>query len=106
MEFKNGKIHSSDKDKIKLKAIEGGFIVLHKVISKYKNVTFEEIFSLKKSYVLVYNIEKNPAHTIHDHLYSTGARFGLSIYEGTFFYRVKTVSPEVFSQIIKEEKDE
>lgn len=106
VEFKNGKIHSSDKDKIKLKAIEGGFIVFHKVISKYKNVTFEEIFKLKKSYVLVYNIEKKPAHYIHDHINSKDIRFGLAIYEGTFFHSVRTVSPEEFSQIIKAEKYE
>jgi hypothetical protein len=104
VEFKNGQIHSKDKDIIKLKAIEGGFIVMHKIISRYKEVNFEDIFKLKKSYVLVYNTKEKTRYSLHDHVYSKTARFGLSIYEGTFFFMVKTVSPQVFSKLINLEK--
>jgi hypothetical protein len=106
VEFKNGEIHSKDKDIIKLKAVEGGFIVLHKIISRYKETNFDDIYKLNKSYVLVYNTKENTRYSLHHHVYSKTARFGLSIYEGTFFSRVRTVSPVVFSQLLHREKIE
>lgn len=104
VEFKNGKIHSSDRVNIKLKALEGSFIVLHKIISNFRDIEPEDICKLKKSYILVYNEAKNPRRFIHDHLFSKGARFGLSLYQGMFFVKVKTVPPEVFSRIIRQEE--
>ena len=99
VEFKNGKITSKDKDKIKLKAIEGCFIILHKIISSYKkNVGFIDIVKLKKSYIVVYNTEKNTRERIRDRKYSNIARFRLENYRGTFFYEVTTLSKGVFIQ--------
>ncbi len=105
VEFKNGKIHSKDKDQIKVKAIEGCFLVLHELISKYgeQDVDFTEIINLKKSYVLVYNEDKNPSRSLRDTLYSREARFGLSAYEKTFFSRVRTLSPGIFCKLLNRE---
>ncbi len=56
VEFKNGKINDKVRDNIKVKAIEGGIIIMYKIISKYiKDVTFLDTVKLKKSYYLVYN---------------------------------------------------
>ncbi|HLP49132.1 MAG TPA: hypothetical protein VK186_20440 [Candidatus Deferrimicrobium sp.] len=107
VEFKNGKITAREKDRIKLKAVEGGNIVLHHIVSQEKNgLHFLDTMGLKKSYVLVYNPGKNPFNEIHDRVYGQIARFGLHIYEGTFFNKVKTISAEAFSQWLgREEKD-
>jgi uncharacterized cupin superfamily protein len=55
---------------------------------------------------VVYNTKENTRYALHHHVYSKTARFGLSIYEGTFFFRIRTVSPGVFSQLIHREKIE
>lgn len=106
VEFKNGEIHSKDKNIIKLKAVEGGFIVLHKILSKYKKINVEDIYKLNKSYVVVYSTKKSTRYALHHHVYSKIARFGLSIYEGIFFFRVRTVSPGAFSQLLELNKIE
>jgi len=105
VEFKNGTINSREKDKIKLKAVEGGNIVLHHIVSQEKNdSSFLDIVGLKKSYVLVYNPGKNPFNEIHDRVYGQIARFGLHIYEGTLFNKVKTISAGAFSQWLSREE--
>jgi hypothetical protein len=96
VEFKNGKIGPATREQIKLKAIEGGFIVLYRIISTFSEIDFSDIYQIDKSYIVVYHTEKNPIDAIHGHLYSRETRFGLEIYEGIFFKRIKTVSPQVF----------
>jgi hypothetical protein len=97
VEFKNGKIDSREKDKIKLKALEGGILTLYNILSKYNtDLNFLDVVGLQKSYVLVYNPEKNPDREIHNRVYSQAPRFGLHRYEGTFFYRVKVLTHHVF----------
>jgi hypothetical protein len=105
VEFKNGKINSKDKDKIKLKAIEGCFIIFHKIITSYKkNVSFLDIFKLKKYYILVYNTERNTRDRIRDRKHSNLARFGLENYKGTFFHNVSTLSRDVFTGWLRTQK--
>jgi hypothetical protein len=106
VEFKNGKIDNQVKDNIKVKAIEGGVIVLYDIVKQYINsdVLLCDIINLEKSFALVYNDEKNPScitsleQKYKDHIRSTPVRFGLDIYKETFFKEVKTLSPENFKQ--------
>lgn len=100
VEFKNSKIGPTTRDQIKVKAIEGCFIVLHRIISKFIKIDFADIFKIDKLYVVVYNAEKNPVANIHNHAYSSEVRFGLGIYEGTFFSRVITAASEEFIQLL------
>jgi len=100
VEFKNGKIGPATREQIKLKAIEGGFIVLYRIISTFSEIDFSDIYQIDKSYIVVYHTEKNPIDAIHGHLYSRETRFGLEIYEGIFFKRIKTVSPQVFISLL------
>ena len=94
VEFKSGKIKSSD---IKVKAIEGGFIILHKIVSHYKKeISFIDIIHLKKVYIVVYDKDKNARKHLLDHKYANVARFGLEMYKGTFFHKVKTLSKDRF----------
>jgi hypothetical protein len=96
VEFKSGKVKSSD---VKLKAIEGCFIVLHKIVSTYReDINFIDIFKLKKSYILVYDKDRNARKGMYDHKYANKARFGLEMYRDTFFYSVKTWSKDKFVQ--------
>lgn len=107
VEFKNGKINDKVRDNIKVKAIEGGIIILYKIISKYiKDVTFLDTVKLKKSYYLVYNKTKNPVpkdsrERIHNHSFTNRIRFGLDIYKGTFFYEVGTFTGNGFLYWLK-----
>ena len=102
VEFKNGKINDRVRDNIKVKAIEGGIIILSKIISKYiKDVTFLDTVQLKKTYFLVYNKTKNPVpkdsrERIHNHSSTNRVRFGLDIYKGSFFYEVGTFTGKGF----------
>jgi len=103
IEFKNGKIsRDSDKRKLKLKGIEGAFIVLHEIVSRELSgqaITFEQLFSVKKQYIIVYNSNKNTRTVpIRKHFTSVQIRFGLEIYKETFFKSVNTISDSVFTQ--------
>lgn len=100
VEFKNGKIGPATRDQIKIKAIEGGFIVLYRIISEFRSINFPDIYKIDKYYIVVYNTGRNPIDAIHSHLYSREIRFGLEIYEGIFFKRIKTVSPQVFISLL------
>ncbi len=102
VEFKNGEIGKNLRNEIKVKAIEGAFIVFHRIISKFRKIDFADIFKIDKIYVVVYNAEKNPVANIHNHTYSSEVRFGLGIYEGTFFSRVITIASKEFIQLLKE----
>lgn len=105
VEFKNGKIGSKEKDKIKLKAIEGCFIILFKIISGFKkDIGFTDIFKLKKSYILVYDTDKNTRERIRDRKHANLARFGLEHYNGTFFHQVSTLSRDIFIQWLHKRK--
>jgi len=126
VEFKNGRIEGIKKRcemreegdecqyvkwDIKLKALEGAFIVLHRLVSTKieGKINFSEIFHLRKCFILVYNKYKNEEKTtrtrgsikIGNHLAAYSIRFGLHIYEGTFFVKVATVTPEVFEDMIR-----
>jgi len=117
VEFKNGRIEGIKKKcevrgmddecqyvkwDIKLKSIEGAFIILHLLAEKKRKVDFSEIIGLKKTYTLVYNPEKNDRaknghiKTIHDHAGSYKIRFGLKLYADRFFIKVATIPPERF----------
>jgi hypothetical protein len=120
VEFKNGRIEGIRKKcemrreedecryvkwDIKLKALEGAFIVLHRLASDVEEkINFSSIFNIKKVYILVYNNERsikkngktNSRIKIADHLSANRVRFGLGIYKGTFFADVATFTPEVF----------
>ncbi|MGE5340563.1 MAG: hypothetical protein ACM3SY_03695 [Candidatus Omnitrophota bacterium] len=117
VEFKSGRIerrkkecrHRSEDDEckyvmwdIRLKAIEGGFIVLQHVLSKIRaDVRLLDIFTLNKTYILVYNdayenSRKFPFHYCHDPFYAGEVKFGLHIYRKTFFNKIHTFSKSTF----------
>ncbi|HLP45517.1 MAG TPA: hypothetical protein VK469_06210 [Candidatus Kapabacteria bacterium] len=126
VEFKNGRIESikkkcknSDKENecwddcpyvkwdIKLKALEGAFIVLHQLVLRHKKqgekIDFSHINNLRKVYILVYNEEKNKmtiktngTKDIHEHMNSSDIRSELKRYKDTFFHNVATYTPENF----------
>lgn len=99
IEFKNGKVDSKEKMSLKLKAIDGGHIALNNILNSLKQTfSFEDILSIKKEYYIVYNGEKNLSsrEKIKRHIGSRTVRFGLKVYQGTFFDRVETVSEKVF----------
>ncbi|MCK4260464.1 MAG: hypothetical protein KAX49_15925 [Halanaerobiales bacterium] len=107
VEFKNGKIdRKKDKDNLKLKGIEGGLITLYKILSmEYEEITFEDIVSLKKVFIIVYNKEKNEDENsrtgaIITHFHSLPVRFGLEIYKNTLFENVITISENIFVEKI------
>lgn len=109
VEFKNGKISDTVKDEIKVKAIEGGFIVLHKILSQAPGVRpdFPDIVKLNKGFILVYNKQKNPGAgesraRIHNHVAAKKVEFGLDIYKDTFFNAVAVFTPEGFKEWLKE----
>jgi hypothetical protein len=99
VEFKNGKIENirSEKKEIKLKAIEGGFILLDKIIKKY-NHSFQDVVKLNKSYVLVYNSEKNPMDEIINRSAFVELEAALKIFEGNFFHNIAVIPAEVFER--------
>jgi len=112
VEFKNGKINEKVKDNIKVKAVEGGLIALYRIASTYKGDTiFPDILGLKKSFVLVYNDEKNPlpqeaaepVNRYKSHIRAIPVRFGLDVYKDTFFSDVRTFSPINFEQWLENE---
>jgi hypothetical protein len=106
---------------IKLKALEGSFIVLHTIACKRldKRVKFEDIFHLQKAYILVYNEKKNPTikqqrkqdtqkkknslDYIHNRVYTDEIRFGLEILKGTFFKEVMTFTAAGFEDWMERE---
>ena len=108
IEFKNGKIKSKDKRKIKIKGIEGGFLILHKILSKeIGECNFSDIININKEYYIVYNRQKNRKYPISDaqnsriggitkHLESREIQFGLDKYNKTFFRKVITLSGDVY----------
>jgi|GEM_PF-719314 len=125
VEFKSGRIegirkkcelraHENDDEcqyvkwDIKLKAIEGAFIVLHKIVETHKgNIDFSTILNLKKCYILVYYDNAQPGKTIGEkkfgnHLAASKIRFGLNIYKGTFFHDIATFTPRQFEKKLKE----
>ncbi len=112
VEFKNGKINERVKDNIKVKAVEGGLIVMYRIASTYKdNLNFPDILDLKKSFVLVYNDDKNPlpreaakpVNRYKSHIRAIPVRFGLDVYKDTFFNQVRTFSPKNFEQWLETE---
>ncbi len=88
VEFKNGKMVNikNQKKEIKLKAIEGGFIILDKIVKKH-DFNFFDVLTLKKSYVLVYNSEKNPLDEMINRAVFVELEAALKIYEGNFFQK-------------------
>jgi hypothetical protein len=97
VEFKNGKIGNirSEKKKIKLKAIEGGFILLYKIIEKY-NHNFLDVVRLNKSFILVYNSEKNPRDEISNRLDFVELGSALEIFKGNFFSNIAVIPSDSF----------
>ena len=105
VEFKNGRIDEKVRDNIKVKAVEGGLIAMYHIASKYKSdLSFIDIIKLKKSFILVFNDEKNPSpdeaaapiNRYKNHIKAAPVRFGLDIYKGTFFIEVRTFTPKNF----------
>jgi len=99
VEFKNGKIGNikSDKKKIKLKAIEGGFVLLNKIIEKY-NYSFTDLVKLNKSYVLVYNSEGNAMDEIINRSDFIQLEEALKIFEGNFFNNIAVIPADLFEE--------
>lgn len=123
VEFKNGRIEGGKmqcqgenagcpfvKWDVKLKSIEGGFIILHRILSsEWKDISFTDILNLKKTFILVYNEEKNPCKNppkgfIHNSLFRYKIRYGLDIYKSTFFHEVHTFSEDIFSGWLEKNK--
>lgn len=120
VEFKNGMIEGTKYVKwdIKLKAIEGAFIVLHQLALKNAiRCDFSHIVNLNKCYMLIYQkdeevengdinkvngkkkIRKSKGETaISAHMDQYPIKFGLKIYKNTFFYEVVTYTPETFKE--------
>ncbi|HLP59144.1 MAG TPA: hypothetical protein VK186_09950 [Candidatus Deferrimicrobium sp.] len=118
IEFKCGRIEGKEKKcinrnegeeclyslwDIRLKAVEGGCIVLHDIIEKAgENVGFSDIVGLNKRYILVYKNEyANDKDYIHNSLYSYEIKFGLQIYIKKFFRDVHTVPKYAFIKWLK-----
>jgi hypothetical protein len=87
--------------------VEGGLIAMYQIASKYKSdLSFIDIIKLKKSFILVFNDEKNPSpdeaaapiNRYKNHIRAAPVRFGLDIYKVTFFKEVKTFTPKNFEQ--------
>lgn len=88
---------------IKLKALEGAFIVLHQLVIKHKGkIDFSHIFNLSKAYILVYKSndqkgrEKSKNKIIANHISNLPIKFGLHTFKNTFFRQVATYTPEFF----------
>ena len=105
IEFKNGRIDEKVKDNIKVKAVEGGLIAMYHIASKYKtDLSFIDIIKLKKSFILVFNDEKNPSpeeaaapiNRYKNHIRAVPVRFGLDIYKGNFFKDIRTFTSKNF----------
>jgi len=92
---------------IKLKAIEGGFIVLQKLLLVYVgNIDLLNLVELKKAYILVYDAGKNPGKVkgsirFHNQMNANRVRFGLNIYKKIFFHHVYTYTKEYFENWLK-----
>lgn len=114
VEFKNGKIKEKTKWDMKLKAIEGGFIVLYKIIVKYgrkdkAEIDFLDIVKLRKHYIVVYNEgnhKKKGEKTsdYHQSVKKNICRFGLLKYRKTFFDEVETYTCPVFEDWLKKQQ--
>ncbi len=115
VEFKNGEINRKVRKEIKVKAIEGGFIVLYDIIRNLDDtVTFTDILTkVRKEFVLVYsntgkNGKRGKKHAAtrqwyKDHYGAAPIRFNLRIYEGTFFSQVQTITGPEFKQWYQEQ---
>jgi hypothetical protein len=99
VEFKNGKLKNIKKEKkdIKLKAIEGGFIIIDKIVKKH-DFSFLDVQGLKKSYILVYNSEKNPMEEMINRAAFTELEAALKVYEGNFFQNVAILPDTSFAE--------
>lgn len=93
IEFKGGRIEKKEKDRIKLQAIEGCFIVLHKIANSYnEEITFENILRIRKCFLLVYDEGVNSREYMRAHVESRTILFDLELYDGTFFHCVETLT--------------
>lgn len=62
-------------------------------------ISFQEVTSIPKEYLIVYNSKKNPRTRIgpiSQHMESVSIRFSMEKYQGTFFQKVLTISKDVF----------
>jgi len=105
VEFKNGtsKLSADDKRAIRIKAIEGAFIVLLKAIRTFEpTATFDDVMRIPKEYYVVYNSQsgRGGIDRISQHLQHASLRYGLDPYKGTFFVNVMTMSEKVFERSI------
>lgn len=95
---------------IKLKALEGAFVVLHRLAAKHKEkIDFSTIVNLKKCYILVYAKDEKPGTTsgerrFGNQLSSSKVKFGLQLYKGTFFTDVATFTPDSFIKKLEDFK--
>lgn len=105
VEFKNGKV---DKDEIKLKAIEGGFIILHRLVSLYcpegiSDIEFMDIVRLRKYYILVYNEKKVDINgQIRNSVENYLIQCGLAKYKKTFFEEIELCTISGFEKWLDE----
>jgi hypothetical protein len=99
VEFKNGKLVNikNQKKEIKLKAIEGGFIIMDKIVKKH-GFSFLDVQKLNKSYVLVYNSQKNPLDEMINRAAVAELEASLKIYEGNFFREIAILPDGVFAE--------
>jgi len=99
VEFKNGKLVNikTQKKELKLKAIEGGFIILDKIAKKH-DFNFLDVLTLKKSYALVYNSERNPMGEMINRAAFVELEAALKIYEGNFFQKVVVLPDKSFEE--------
>lgn len=124
VEFKSGRIEGikkkcelrTDDDEcqyvkwdIKLKAIEGGFIVLRKLVWEHMgNIDLFNLVELKKAYILVYDPVKNPDEKVtgskrfHKQMNANRVRFGLRDYKKIFYNHVYTYTKEYFENWLKD----
>jgi hypothetical protein len=97
VEFKGGKVENISWNEVKLKAIEGGFVVLNEIVSRVKNdLKPRDIFNLNKYFILVYSTGGRDIEFIKGHIKKLEAV--ITRYGKLFFKDVFVISSEVFEK--------
>lgn len=70
---------------------------MNKIVEKH-NFNFLDVVKLNKSYVLVYNSEKNPMDEIINRSAFVELEAALKIFEGNFFHNIAVIPADVFER--------
>jgi hypothetical protein len=97
VEFKGGKVENISWNEVKLKAIEGGFVILNEIVSRMKNdLKPQDIFNLNKYFILVYSTGDREIEFIKHHIKKLEGV--ITRYKKPFFKDVFVISCEVFEE--------